>query len=105
MNSELKEKLDEFIKDFLEVKEVKQYLLLKDELMNSLEIKSLQEDLKQSQKNMALSLGTSTYEENKKKYLRLKEKYENHPLVINFNVMQEEVSYLLDELQNKLQIK
>ena len=102
MNSELKEKLDEFIKDFLEVKEVKQYLLLKDELMNSLEIKSLQEDLKQSQKNMALSLGTSTYEENKKKYLSLKEKYENHPLVINFNVMQEEVSYLLKTLENKL---
>lgn len=105
MNSELKEKLDEFIKDFLEVKEVKQYLLLKDELMNSLEIKSLQEDLKQSQKNMALSLGTSTYEENKKKYLILKDKYEKHPLVVNFNVMQEEVSYLLDELKNKLQIK
>lgn len=102
MNSELKEKLDEFIKDFLEVKEVKQYLLLKDELMNSLEIKSLQEDLKQSQKNMALSLGTSTYEENKKKYLILKDKYEKHPLVVNFNVMQEEVSYLLKTLENKL---
>ena len=102
MNSELKEKLDEFIKDFLEVKEVKQYLLLKDELMNSLEIKSLQEDLKQSQKNMALSLGTSTYEENKKKYLMIKDKYEKHPLVVNFNVMQEEVSYLLKTLENKL---
>ena len=102
MNSELKEKLDEFIKDFLEVKEVKQYLLLKDELINSLEIKSLQEDLKQSQKNMALSLGTSTYEENKKKYLILKDKYEKHPLVVNFNVMQEEVSYLLKTLENKL---
>lgn len=104
MNSELKEKLDEFIKDFLEVKEVKQYLLLKDELMNSLEIKSLQQDLKQSQKNMALSLGTSTYEQNKSKYLELKNKYENHPLVVNFNVMQEEVSYLLKNLENKLKI-
>ena len=51
---------------------------------------------------MALSLGTSTYEENKKKYLSLKEKYENHPLVINFNVMQEEVSYLLKTIENKL---
>ena len=104
MNSELKEKLDEFIKDFLEVKEVKQYLLLKDELMNSLEIKSLQQDLKQSQKNMALSLGTSTYEQNKSKYLELKNKYENHPLVVNFNVMQEEVGYLLKNLENKLKI-
>ena len=104
MNSELKEKLDEFIKEFLEVKEVKQYLLLKEEIVNSQELKDLQEDLKQSQKNMALSLGTSFYEENKKKYLSLKEKYENHPLVINFNVMQEEVSYLLKTLENKLKI-
>lgn len=102
MNKELKEKLDKFIKEFLEVKEVKQYLLLKDELINSLEIKTLQEELKVSQKNMALSLGTSYYEENKKKYLMIKDKYENHPLIVNFNVMQEEVSYLLKTLENKL---
>lgn len=102
MNSELKVKLDEFINDFLEVKEVKQYLLLKEEIVNSQELKDLQLKLKQSQKNMALSLGTSTYEENKKKYLILKDKYEKHPLVVNFNVMQEEVSYLLKTLENKL---
>ena len=41
MNKELKERLDKFIEEFLEVKEVKQYLLLKDELINSLEIKTL----------------------------------------------------------------
>ena len=102
MNSELKEKLDEFIKDFLEVKEVKQYLLLKEEIVNSQELKDLQLKLKKSQKEMALSLGTSSYEQNKSKYLELKNKYENHPLVVNFNVMQEEVSYLLKTLENKL---
>ena len=104
MNSELKEKLDEFIKDFLEVKEVKQYLLLKEEIVNSQELKDLQLKLKKSQKEMALSLGTSTYEQNKSKYLELKNKYENHPLVVNFNVMQEEVGYLLKNLENKLKI-
>lgn len=104
MNSELKEKLDEFIKDFLEVKEVKQYLLLKEEIVNSQELKDLQLKLKKSQKEMALSLGTSSYEQNKSKYLELKNKYENHPLVVNFNVMQEEVSYLLKNLENKLKI-
>ena len=41
-------------------------------------------------------------EENKKKYLMIKDKYENHPLIVNFNVMQEEVSYLLKTLENKL---
>lgn len=104
MNSELKEKLDEFIKDFLEVKEVKQYLLLKEEIVNSQELKDLQLKLKKSQKEMALSLGTSSYEQNKSKYLELKNKYENHPLVVNFNVMQEEVGYLLKNLENKLKI-
>ena len=105
MNSELKEKLDEFIKDFLAVKEVKQYLLLKEEILSSEELNDLQIKLKKAQKEMALSLGTSSYEQNKKTYFELKNKYDNHPLVINFNVMQEEVSYLLNELQNKLQMK
>ena len=51
---------------------------------------------------MALTLGTSSYEENIKKYLMIKDKYENHTLIVNFNVMQEEVSYLLKTLENKL---
>lgn len=105
MNSELKTKLDEFIKDFLEVKEVKQYLLLKEEIVNSQEIKSLQESLKQAQKQMALSLGTSSYEANKQIYFETKNKYDNHPLVVNFNVVQEEVSYLLNRLKTNLEIK
>ena len=46
----------------------------------------------------------TSYEQNKSKYLELKNKYENHPLVVNFNVMQEEVGYLLKNLENKLKI-
>ena len=41
MNSELKNKLDEFIEDFLQVKEVKQYLLLKKEILESNEIREI----------------------------------------------------------------
>ena len=54
---------------------------------------------------MALSLGTSSYNENKKIYLELKDRYDRHPLIVNFNVMQEEVSYLLAELKNRLEVK
>ena len=104
MNSELKNKLDEFIEEFLEVKEVKQYLLLKKEILESSEIKELESSLKKAQKEMALSLGTPSYNENKKIYLELKERYDRHPLIVNFNVMQEEVSYLLNYLKDKLQI-
>ena len=104
MNSEQKNKLDEFIYDFLQVKEVKQYLLLKKEILESSEIKELESSLKKAQKEMALSLGTPSYNENKKIYLELKERYDRHPLIVNFNVMQEEVSYLLNYFKDKLQI-
>ena len=104
MNSELKNKLDEFIDDFLQVKEVKQYLLLKKEILESSVIKELESSLKKAQKEMALSLGTPSYNENKKIYLELKERYDRNPLIVIFNVMQEEVSYLLNYLKDKLQI-
>ena len=103
MNSELKEKIDLFINDFLEVKEVKQYLLLKQEITNSREIRELENKLKRSQKNMALSLGTSLYEQNKNEYLESKSKYDNHPLIVNFNIVQEEVGYLLKSFKEKLE--
>ena len=101
MTNETKSYLDNFIKEFLDVKEVKQYLLLKKQIENSSEIKSLQDKVKYSQKDMALSLGTPKYEENKKKYLEAKEELENHPLIVNFNSIQEEVNYLLEELKTK----
>lgn len=103
MNNDLKNKLDQFIDDFLEVKEVKQYLLLKEEILSSEEINELEKNLKQAQKDVALSLGKPNYEENKKRYFSLKKTYDEHPLIVNFNVMQEEVSYLLNYLKDKLQ--
>lgn len=105
MNNDLKNKLDQFIDEFLEVKEVKQYLLLKEEILSSDEIKELEKNLKQAQKDVALSLGKPNYEENKQRYFSLKKEYDEHPLIVNFNVMQEEVSYLLNYLQDKLQVK
>lgn len=102
MNKELQDKLDEFINDFLNVPSVKQYLLLKEEIASSKEIELLKENLKNSQKNMALSLGKPEYNTNKELYLKAKEEYENHPLIINYNVLIEEVRYLLDELKDKL---
>ena len=74
MNNDLKNKLDQFIDEFLEVKEVKQYLLLKEEILSSDEIKELEKNLKQAQKDVALSLGKPNYEENKQRYFSLKKK-------------------------------
>ena len=46
MTNETKSYLDDFIHDFLEVKEVKQFLLLKKEIESSSEIKALQDKVK-----------------------------------------------------------
>lgn len=102
MNKDLKEKLDRFIEDFLDVPEVKQYLLIKKEIETSEELKELNKKLSLSQKDMALSMGTSSYEENKKRYEEIKNLYDNHPLIVNYYCLEEEVSYLLNELKNKL---
>ena len=72
MNKEIQDKLDEFITSFLEVKEVKQFLILKDELASSKEIEVLKDEVRRSQKDMALSLGTSLYKEKKAYYLSKK---------------------------------
>lgn len=102
MNKELQDKLDEFIKDFLDQSEVKQYFLLKKELETSKEFKELNKEVVKTQKEMSLSLGTSKYEENKSKYLKAKEKYDSYPSFVNFKVVQEEVSYLLNELERRI---
>ena len=102
MNKELKAKLDEFIEDFLNQKEVKQYLLLKKDIEESTELKELNERLTKAKKSLALSFGKDTYEERRREYDELKNQIDHHPLIVNFEVLQEEVSYLLDELQSKL---
>ena len=103
MNSELKQKVDEFIDEFLKVKEVKQFLLIKKQLEESNEIKQLQTDLKAAQKRLALSLHKPEYEDNKKEYFRLKNEFDNHPLVTNYNILKEEVDYLVNELKKNLE--
>ena len=102
MNKEIQERLDEFINSFLEEREVKQFLLLKDELSKSKEIEMLKEEVKTSQKEMALSMGTNLYQKKKDYYLAKKREYENHPLVVNYNTLKEEVDYLINELVDKI---
>lgn len=98
MNNELKEYLDSFIEKFLSLKEVKQYLSLKSEIENSNEIKELSSQVAKAQKDLALSLGKSSYQDKKKEYGQVKLTYDTHPLITNFNVIKEEISSLVNEL-------
>ena len=98
MDNELKEYLDSFIEKFLSQKEVKQYLSLKNEIENSIEIKELSNEVSKAQKSLALSLGTASYSNKKREYELIKSKYDSHPLIMNYNVIKEEISSLVDEL-------
>lgn len=102
MDKEVRDRLDQFINAFLNVKEVKQFLLIKEEISHSEELTLLKEKLKLSQKDMALSIGKKDYNEKKDNYFQTKKEYENHPLIVNYNVLLDEVNYLLNELKNKL---
>ena len=76
MNKEIQDKLDEFITSFLEVKEVKQFLILKDELASSKEIEVLKDEVRRSQKDMALSL-VLLYIKKKRRIIYLKKENMN----------------------------
>ena len=56
MNDDLKDALDKYIDTFLNQEEVKQYFVLEKEIENSQEINILRENLKNSQKALALSI-------------------------------------------------
>ena len=102
MNKEIKEAIDEFLIEFKNLHVVKNYLLIKTRIKEDKELLSLKQNLKDSQKALALSIGTSSYQENKEKYEKLKCSYENHPLLINYKVYEEEIHHLLKEIENSL---
>ena len=102
MNNSLQEYLDQFIQKILSQKEVKQYLLLKEEIANSEELTLLSEEIKSAKKALALSFGSSLHQQRKEEYLDLVNKYDTHPLIVNFNIVKEEVGYLLDKIEKAL---
>ena len=104
MDSFLKEKLDEFISLFLEQKEVKQYFALKDEIENSNELNELSKKIVEAKKSLALSFGTSRYEQKKKEYEDLQNEYDSSPLIVNYKNVKDEVEYLLKEFEDKLKL-
>lgn len=104
MNKELKTKIDDFIQGFLELDSVKLYFKLKDEIKNSNEINKLQNDIIKAKKQLALSFGTSNYDENKIRYEKLTNEYYSHPLIMNFEVVKEEINSLLLMIEKYLKM-
>ncbi len=99
MDKTLKEHIDQFIDDLVNQKDVKQYLELKKAIDNSEEIKELKNQLVNAKKALALSFGTKDYDKRKMEYEDIQYRYDNHPLIVNFNVAKGEIEYLLETIK------
>ena len=103
MNDDLKDALDKYIDTFLNQEEVKQYFALEKEIENSQEINILRENLKNSQKALALSINDKVkHEESLIKYNIAKDAFDNNPIVNNYNVIKEDIYNKLMDLQDKI---
>lgn len=92
MNEELKSIIDEYIKNYTDQEKVHQYFALKKQIEDSIELKTLKDELKRSQKELALSINDGELHKQKLKvYLNEKEEYENHPLICNFKLIEDDI--------------
>ncbi len=103
MDESLKRELDSFIEEFLEYPPVKRFVELKKAIRENDELMNLEQKIKKYQKLTALSIHKKDeYEQNRSKYLELKQRYDEHPLVVNFQIESQEVSLLLEKLRDAL---
>lgn len=71
---------------------IQEYLSLKNIVDNSLELKKMREEILALNKKNEMGLMKA-----------LKDKYDSHPLVINFNNVKEEVNELLNEIKREIE--
>lgn len=84
---------------------IREYNLLAKEIAESCELQEMEIKLKQLQKDLCKTLDASLdkmHEEVKIQYQELKEAYEKHPLVNNYQNIKEQVEKLLDEIKDIL---
>lgn len=82
------------------------YLQARKALENCKEIKEMRDEIAALQKKMALALKEGNYplhEEYKRAYQELKSRYENHPLVVNYQNYEEDAAALLTQMKELLE--
>lgn len=83
---------------------VQEYLRLKNVIENDSELKKLSEDIKFYQKEMCKNHHNSRlYQENKKIYDSLVQKYNSHPICINYELAKEELKNFLLEIKEVIE--
>ncbi len=99
MKKEIKDAIDAFLEEFKSLEVVKNYLALKKAMSENKEFLALKEKHKIAQKEFALSLGTSSYEEKKKAFQEIEEEYNHHPYILNMKEYEQEIHSLLEEIE------
>lgn len=98
-------------RDLLLVKEslfslplVKEYLKIKEQVENNEELASFDKLLTKYKKEMTNNFANDeAYKISKSNYEEILSKYENHPLVVNYKALKEEVADLLNEVKSILE--
>lgn len=104
MNQELKTLLDQYIDTFLNQDLVKKYFVLQDQINNSPRLIAMQKELKNAQKQLALSLGKDNYSQMKENFLNLQKEFYQDPIINNYMLLEKEIYEQLKSLQDKLNV-
>ncbi|MGI6714051.1 MAG: YlbF family regulator [Bacilli bacterium] len=96
--------LHEFEEKLFDHPLVKKYLYHRDLLAKDEEVKRLSRQVLQAKKSLSKITSLPEKEQVLEDYKKALETYENHPLVANFNFLQEEVDALLHQIKTQLVI-
>lgn len=94
----------ELKKALFENEQVQTYLALKQEIVQSEELKLLEKEITHHKKMMTKFVGNDDlYFASKKAYEIADKKYNDHPLIVNFNYQREMLKSLLSQIKNILE--
>ncbi len=99
MNENIKKSIDEFLDEFRALPAVKKYVALKGVMAKDEEFLLLKKEHQNAQKELATSLNEKDYEEKKVAFLKIDERYKNHPYIKNSKEYEEEIHALLKEIE------
>ena len=105
MNKDVKQAADELKTAIDSDKLIQEYNLLAQKIAESTEVQDLEAKLKELQQQLVKALDdnlSDLYESVKKQYLELKDIYDKHPLVNNYQALKEEMTKVLSEVETIL---
>ena len=95
--------LNEFKEELFSEDCVKEYFYYKNLLDNDVSLKKLDEEVRFHQKEMCRNKNDNeTYFKEKAIYEELKNKLDNHPILVNYQIAKDEVFSLLVDIKNIL---